>query len=145
MTDAQRKMLKAYKKQLMTYEELTLQLRDFEEKLDKAYYDLAGVKAIQYDKQKGNVNKEFIKKRKFELSELIERLETEVTRLSMQINYIDDVIFRIGDADLRQALIDVYICGKGLRKVSERFNCSHNTLKVKIDSTLVDILSTYYT
>lgn len=144
MVEEERKILNDYKEQLKAYSSLSSQLLRVQELLDKAYYDLADVKAIRYDKSKGSSNPQSISEMKHNISLMIKKLSDEEDRLSKQIDYIDRVIKAIDDIGIRQATIDVYIYGKGLREVSKRFNCSHNNLKYLIDRELLKVLSSSY-
>jgi hypothetical protein len=136
--------VKDIKKELTLYNELNIYILKLEDKIEILYYDLADVKALRYDKQKGNVNNEELKRIKQELSLKIEILERELTRVSLQVEYLDNILNAIKDDKLREAVKDVYINGKGLREVANRFNCTHTTLMNMIDNELEDIINKLY-
>lgn len=130
-------LLNSVKKDIKAYDSNCNMLRELESKLDKAYYDLSGVKGLRYDKPKGNVDIITIKQRKQELSCLIELLETEISRVSTQIDYVDNILSNVEDEEIRQAVKDVYINNKQMREVALKFNYSHNTLKYWINKELL--------
>ena len=134
--------VKEVKKELSMYRILNDDINDIEEKIDRLYYDLGGVKALRYDIQKGNGAID--NKKWYKLAPKIERLEQELTRLTLQVEHIEMILNAIEDNKLKEAIVDVCIDGKGLRAIANRFNCSHMTLKYMIDEELSRIIKLLY-
>lgn len=124
------------------YRILNDDINDIEDKIDRLYYDLGGVKGLRYDIQKGNGAID--NKKWFKLAPKIERLEQELTRLTLQVEHIEMILNAIEDKKLKEAIVDVCIDGKGLRAIANRFNCSHTTLKYMIDSELAKVIKILY-
>lgn len=134
--------VKEVKKELSMYRILNDDINDIEEKIDRLYYELGGVKGLRYDIQKGNGAIDNMKW--FKLAPKIERLEQELTRLTLQVEHIEMILNAIEDKKLKDAIVDVYIDGKGLRVVANRFNCSHTALQDMIDEELSRIIKLLY-
>ena len=124
------------------YRILNDDINDIEEKIDRLYYDLGGVKALRYDIQKGNGAID--NKKWFKLAPKIERLEQELTRLTLQVEHIEMILNAIEDKRLKEAIVDVCVDGKTLKEVANRFNCSHTYLKYMIDEELYRIIKLLY-
>ena len=71
MKEEEIEIIKSKISQLRNIEKLIIKLC---KKREILLYDLAGVKAIQYDKPKGNVNHNAIELSKIELSDKIEKI-----------------------------------------------------------------------
>lgn len=134
--------VKEVKKELSMYRILNDDINDIEDKIDRLYYELGGVKGLRYDIQKGNGvidNKMWYK-----LAPKIERLEQELTRLTLQVEHIELILNAIEDKRLKDAIVDVCVDGKTLKEVANRFNCSHTYLKYMIDEELSRIIKLLY-
>ena len=134
--------VKEVKKELSMYRILNDDINDIEEKIDRLYYDLGGVKGLRYDIQKGNGAID--NKKWYKLAPKIERLEQELTRLTLQVEHIELILNAIKDQKLKEAIVDVCVDAKGLRAVANRFNCSHTTLRNMIDNELANIINKLY-
>lgn len=134
--------VKEVKKELSMYRILNDDINDIEDKIDRLYYELGGVKALRYDIQKGNGAID--NKMWYKLAPKIERLEQELTRLTLQVEHIELILNAIEDKRLKDAIVDVCVDGKTLKEVASRFNCSHTTMKYMIDEEISRIIKLLY-
>lgn len=68
---------------------------DLLDRLEELWYDLTGVKAIRYDKMPTSFNKSISEEKRLSLLDRIDYYESEVTRVDMQIRYIDSILDRL--------------------------------------------------
>lgn len=133
--------IEAFKKELANYNYKANMLNALNERLDETYYDLEGVKAIRYDKAPGQVNMALINEKKFSLSKKIDELETEISRLSNDIMYIEDILASMENHDIRKAIIDIYINKKTIKEVCEDYFITPPGLLYQINKEIGKTLS----
>lgn len=111
-------------------------LNKLDSKLELLYYELSGVKGVRYDKLPGSFNKLRADEKKYSLMKEISEVESEITRISLQIDRVDRVLDSIKDIEIRNAIYEIYIEGKRCRDVAEDLYMSHTTLLRKINKAL---------
>ena len=129
-------MLDYIKNELKNYDYYKESLKRINDSLSYTWHELAGVKAIRYDKQPGSYSKAAARKRQHELMDKIEKLETEASRIKKQIVYIEGILTRVQDEEIREAILKVYTQKKTLRKVAKGLYMSHVTLYKQINKQL---------
>lgn len=134
-------MLEQFKNELRNYNYYVAMKKNYDEKLDDLWYQLSMVKGIRYDKEGGSYDINLMNSYKFELMRKIDNLETEVERVNLQLAYLNNVLIKITDIELRQALVDVYCNKMSLRKASKKYYISHTALLKRFNKVLSEALN----
>lgn len=133
-----------YKNELRNYKYYGLMLESVNEKLGDLWYELEGVKAIQYDRESGTYNAQLIQEHKLDLMRRINEMENQKTRLESQMSYVGDVLQSMQDEEMRNAIIDVFINGKPLRDVCKKYYISHAGLLYSMNNEIYKSVCRYY-
>ncbi len=132
-------MVEHFKNELRNYEYYKITLNVVNEKLKVVWYELTGVKAIQYDKQPSSPGKKEMTAREINLRKKIDMLEYQKARLENQINYIEDVLGML-DSETRLACLDVYVKKRKIVDVSQELYISPSGLYKQINRNLMKAL-----
>lgn len=138
MTDRQK--IQALKYEMRNYKYYLSLKNDLDEKLDEMWYDLAGVRAADPSKIPINsYNPSYSEEVRLSKLEKIELKQKELERVSLQIKYIDDILYQI-EEDMREPARDIYINGKTFYYTSIKHGISASYLQYRIDKNLMDII-----
>lgn len=137
-------MIEQFKNELKNLEYYKESLTKVSDSLSLNWYELTGVKGVQYDKQRGAFNKDIADKRKYYLLGKIEAQEQEKRRLQANVQYIEDVLSLIKDQEIREAIVNIYVHKKTFRKEAKKHYMSHVTLYNQINKQLKEALKKTY-
>lgn len=136
--------VEAFKNEMANYTYYVNMLTKLEEKLDVLYYDLEGVKAVRYDKAPSKANAKMINEKKHFLSKEIEKTENEISRLTIEIMYVEDILAEMDDLEIRKAIIDVYIKGKTILEICDDYSLSNAGLHYQMNKCIEKALNRIY-
>lgn len=108
-------------------------LSEAEEKKELILYEMGGVKGIRYDKIPSSFAGGKITDRYEALSMQYDFWDKEERRTSLLVSYVEDVLFRMEDEEIRDAMIQIYIYGKTFESESQKIYMAVSTLSKKID------------
>lgn len=106
-------------------------IRELEEERERLFYELTGVKGIQYDKQPSSYNQEMSESYRLELIEKIEQTEKEIAYTMQTIERYEKRISRL-PSDIREIVDLLFIHGKTFKEVGEMTGYSDNGLHYRI-------------
>lgn len=106
-------------------------LKELEEERERLFYELRGVKGIQYDKQPSSHNPELAESFRLELIEQINQLDTEIEFTSQTIKRYESNLNRL-PGDIRSLVVLLFINGKTFKEVGEMTGYSDNGLHYQI-------------
>lgn len=135
-------MLEHFKNELKNYNYYRQMLKSYNERIDNAWYELSMVKGIRYDKQAGSASSNSLNAYKYALMKKLDLLEAERDRIELQLEYLDSILVKIDDIELRQALIDVYVNKMTLRQASKKYYISHTALLKRFNKAINQALKT---
>lgn len=110
------------------------------EKIDELWYEMSGVKGVRYDKQRGNFNPSSAFSKYDIFSKRLEVASKQKEEVDNRIADINDVLSKITDKNMKEAIIDVYCNNLTLRNVSKRYYCSYVTLSTWMKKALAEAI-----
>lgn len=131
----------AFKNELANYTYYTKYMQKLEDKLDMLNYEMRGVKGIRYDKTPGTPNMKAIETRKLYLSNEIEKVEAEISRITLSIMHIENILSSMENIAIRKAIIDVYIKNETILKICSDYNLSGPGLHYQMNKCIEQALN----
>ena len=134
----QRPEVKAFKYELRNYSFYCYRVRTLSESIEYCYQILGGVHGVDPSRIPMHSPKNL--DREYKLRDEISRLEAEKDRLQRQIDYVDQILDRIGNG-MENAIKSVYIEGQQMRKVADDYYLSHSGLQGRINKAIMEALN----
>lgn len=131
--------IEIFKSKLKDYRIYYSMFLKLNERLSNLWYELEGVKAIQYDKEPSSHNNYLIQERKYALSEKIKEAQAQINSLNEKLSYIDCILEKM-QPEIRDTIIDIYINKKSIRKAAKKCNISHTALLKRINKEIARLL-----
>lgn len=106
-----------------------------EDQIENLWYELGGVKGVRYDKLPSIPNPSAISKKKLALIDKLDHYQSELTRVNLQIRYLDAVLDRLPVEDsklVRYVLIE----GHTLIEAGEQLSLTNTAVSKRIDTAL---------
>ncbi len=119
------------KDEIRNYRKYCQYKADLIEMLDSLWYELTGVKGIRYDKQPTSFNSAITEERRLSLLDKIDQYESELTRMDMQIRYIDSVLDRL-DKDENELVTYVLVEGHTLSEAADKLYLTPSAISKRI-------------
>lgn len=113
--------IKLFKKELESYNFYRQLAIEYSEELEQLYYQLGGLKGVNFEQKSNTTNQEVINRNKWHIREKIEVLENKLFKVSGRIQEIDEKLNKIPE-DIRQPLVDIYAYGQTYVKVAKKLN-----------------------
>lgn len=112
-------------------------------KLDELWYELSGVKGVRYDKAPATFNPSLTEEKKHALMERIDLCQGELSRVNIQIDYIDTVLDRLNKEDLEMVKY-VLVEGHTLDEAGEKWYLTGSAISKRIDAILRKAVETTF-
>lgn len=97
---------------------LKTSLKKLEEEKDRILYEMSGVKGIRYDKEKGNFDPNASAEKRYQLSAMLEEIESQIDYTSVFINKAMADLAKLPD-DVKEMCVWLYIEGYPLKTVAD--------------------------
>lgn len=123
------------KYELKSYSRYVRYKVELEDKIETLWYELSGVKAVQYDKLPATPNPSTISAKKLALIDKLDHYQSELTRVNMQIRYIDGVLDRL-QKDEAELIRYVLIEGHTLIDAGKKWQVTNTAISKRIDVIL---------
>ena len=125
--------IKLLKKELESYNYYRQLAVEYSEELEELYYQLGGLKGVNFEEKSSTTNQEAIDKHKWRIREKIDELEKKLLKASDRVQDIDQKLNKL-PFDIRQPLIDIYANGQTYVKVAKRLNMPVKKLFEKLSN-----------
>jgi DNA-directed RNA polymerase specialized sigma subunit len=122
---------KTFKNEISNYQAYMRSADEIKTELDLLWYELTGVKGIQYNKQPSSYNQELSESYRLELLDRIENKEKELDFTIMAIERYESELGRL-PSDIRELVEQIFINGKTFAEVGKKVGYSDNGLHYKI-------------
>lgn len=106
-------------------------MNELEAETERLFYELTGVKGIQYDKQPSSYNQEMSESYRLELIDRLEQIEKEKDFTRLLIERFEKQLDRL-PSDVRALVVLLFVTGKTFREVGEMTGYSDNGLHYRI-------------
>lgn len=125
--------IKLLKKELESYNYYRQLAVEYSEELEELYYQLGGLKGVNFEEKSSTTNQEAIDKNKWHIREKIDEFEKKLSKVSDRVQDIDQKLNKL-PFDIRQPLIDIYANGQTYVKVAKRLNMPVKKLFEKLSN-----------
>lgn len=128
-------MLEDLKRELRNREGYIEDLTAINQQIQKAVYDMEGVKGVRFDKPRVSTSEEQKEEARLDKIERYNELLAERNRIILQLRYIERILEEL-DEETREA-VEMHICqGNTLRKTAMVFHMSKSGMGDRIDREL---------
>lgn len=134
------KKVDQFKKELRTYKGLKEELAEKKEELKVAWYDMTGVKGVEFGKIRVQYNQHATDLNRHRQSEKIEKLIKETDRLQANINHIEEILLLM-PPDARAYAVEIYIEGKTFDATSSKYYLSRSAILNRIDKSILKAIN----
>lgn len=121
------------------YRAIVERIKERENELDLAWYDLTGVKGVRYDKESiGSHNVAFQEELRLESLENIERLEKSINNLKEQKRELDYILDQLSPF-VKETILSIYCCfpkKSTYKKISYKYHMSVSSLQYQIEKEI---------
>lgn len=130
---------KAFKNELQNYYKHVRNRDKVVEQIENIIYEMTGVKAIRYDKERSSFNPSLASERREELSARLEEKEIELNYIEASIKFIEMKLKKLSDED-KEICLKIISEGVSAEKVRRKVGYSKSGIWKRIKRELEGIL-----
>ena len=122
---------RTFKNEISNLKAYTRSARELENEIDALWYELTGVKGVQYDKLPSSYNSDLSENFRLELLDRIEFKQKELDFTMLAIERYQNELNRLPD-DIKNYVVQIFIYGHTFAEIGEKIGYSDRGLHYKV-------------